>query len=98
MLADYKSEIAEAVKERRGAEASLDELRPYLHKLSDAAALGLGSDTVEQSGFQELMALDHGEPLTGSCPICYETVGSHGAVVVTSCARTSSASRASSRG
>ena len=28
---------------------------------SDAAALGLGSDTVEQSGFQELMALDHGE-------------------------------------
>ena len=40
----------------------LAEVRPYVEKLRRADSLQLSEDRVEQSGFEQLMTLERGEP------------------------------------
>ena len=72
--------------EKAGAAKKLAELRPYVEKLRQAEARDLKLDMVDQSGFQELFALERGSETTATCPICYETVGTNSPMVTTPCA------------
>jgi len=68
------------------SQAKQRDLKPYMDKLRVAESLRLDVDAVEQSGFQELFRLEQAQPVSATCPICCEGVGTSGNIVVTPCA------------
>ena len=86
LSAELLASIRQSEVEVADVRVKLAELRPYVDKLRAAAARGLDAEMVEQAGFQELFALERGQPTSATCPICYEGVGSSGPIVVTPCA------------
>ena len=86
LLDELRMTIVSEEAEKAGSRVKLAELRPYVEKLRHAHDRGLEPEVVEQSGFQELFALERGQPTTAVCPICYESVGSGGPIAVTPCA------------
>ena len=86
VLSDLARAIHVASEHKATSLTKLAELRPYVDKLRTAESRGLDAEFVEQAGFQELFALERGEPTKAICPICFDGVAANGATVATPCA------------
>ena len=86
LLSESSSTTFQSSADKAEAVMKLNELKPYVDKLKIAESKGLDGDLVEQEGFKELFKLESGEATSATCPICYDAIGTNGAMVTTPCA------------